>query len=481
MTDLLLVNPLYLKDDPVEQRLMTPYFPLGLLYLAATARRAGYDVSIYDAMFQTDDQAFIDALKRKRPKIVGIGILSTVRTAALRLAELAQSQGARVIVGGADPTGRPASYLDYRSNGDRPIDVVVVGEGEQTLLELLPILLADGPVGDQLARVKGLAYRSDDGQTIKTPDRMHCSDLDSLPVPARDLIDVEAYRHAWQSHHSIFSLSIIATRGCPYGCKWCQKSVFGRSFRPRSAQAVAEELRAIKERYHPDQIRIVDDVMGIDPKWVRDWHDAVLERDAVIPFECLSRVDLMDEELVGLLKEAGCVRIAFGAESGSQKVLDAMNKGTQVGQIRQAAELCRRYGIEIYFYIMLGYPGEEWADIRETIQLLRDTRPDVFSSTIAYPLPGTDFYEEVKHRLLDMPDWDYTAENRLLFQRAYSTRFYQWVQRWLHQEWHTARLREGEEHASPLRRMRRLGSRWVTRGIVEFFRLYDRVRDVDLG
>jgi radical SAM superfamily enzyme YgiQ (UPF0313 family) len=189
----------------------------------------------------------------------------------------------------------------------------------------------------------------------------------------------------------------------------------------------------------------------------------------------------MDEELVGLLKEAGCVRIAFGAESGSQKVLNAMNKGIQVGQIRQAAELCRRYGIEIYFYIMLGYPGEEWADIRETVQLLRDTRPDVFSSTIAYPLPGTDFYEEVKHRLLDMPDWDYTAENRLLFQRPYSTRFYKWVQRWLHQEWHTARLREGEEYASALRRMRRLGSRWVTRGIVEFFRLYDRVRDADLG
>ena len=194
------------------------------------------------------------------------------------------------------------------------------------------------------------------------------------------------------------------------------------------------------------------------------------QRDAVIPFECLSRVDLMSEELVRLLKEAGCVRIAFGAESGSQKVLDAMNKGTTVDQIRQAARLCRRYGIETYFYIMLGYPGEEWGDIRKTVELLKDTRPAMFSSTIAYPLPSTEFYEQVKHRLLDTPDWDYTAENRLLFQRDYSTAFYQWVQRWLHQEWHAARLHHGDDRASPLRYLRRIASRWAARTVVEVLR-----------
>jgi radical SAM superfamily enzyme YgiQ (UPF0313 family) len=210
--------------------------------------------------------------------------------------------------------------------------------------------------------------------------------------------------------------------------------------------------------------------MGIDRKWVRDWHDAVLTKDAVTPFECLSRVDLMDEELVQLLKEAGCIRIAFGAESGSQKVLDAMNKGTEVDQIRQAAGLCRRYGIETYFYIMLGYPGEEWPDILKTADLLKETRPDTFSSTIAYPLPGTDFFEEVKHRLLDMPDWDYTAENRLLFEREYSTRFYRWVQRWLYQEWRSARLRHGDASVPPLRKVRHQAGRWTSRGMVELLR-----------
>lgn len=470
MTDLMLVNPLFLHEDPVEQRLMTPYFPLGLLYLAATARDAGYTVSIFDAMFQAGDDAFVAALERERPKVVGLGVLATVRAAALRLADLAHQHGAAVVAGGADPTGRPESYLRYRSNGSHPVGVVVIGEGEQTLLELLPWLLNDERNGGLLREIAGLAFLDDDGKFVSTAARKHCADLDSLALPARDLIDLEAYRQAWRKRHGIFSLSLIATRGCPYGCTWCQKSVFGRSFRPRSPESVAEEMRLIKEQYRPDQLRVVDDVMGIDRQWVRAWHAAVLERDAVVPFECLSRVDLMDEEMVRLLQEAGCIRIAFGAESGSQKVLDAMNKGTTVEQIRRTAELCRRFGIETYFYIMVGYPGEEWADIRKTVELLKQTRPDQFSSTIAYPLPGTEFYEEVKHRLLDMPDWDYTAENRLLFQRDHSTRFYRWVQRWLHQEWHMARLRHGQERVSPIGWARRLGGVWTSRALVHLLR-----------
>jgi radical SAM superfamily enzyme YgiQ (UPF0313 family) len=318
--------------------------------------------------------------------------------------------------------------------------------------------------------IAGLAFLDADGKLVTTSARKHCVDLESLPLPARDLVDLEAYRQAWRKRHGIFSLSLIATRGCPYGCTWCQKSVFGRSFRPRSPESVAEEMRLVKEQYRPDQLRIVDDVMGIDREWVRAWHADVLERGAVVPFECLSRVDLMDEEMVRLLNEAGCIRIAFGAESGSQRVLDAMNKGTTVQQIRHTAELCRSFGIEVYFYIMVGYPGEEWADIRMTVELLKETRPDQFSSTIAYPLPGTEFYEEVKHRLLDAPDWDYTAENRLLFRRDHSTRFYRWVQRWLHQEWHLARLRRGQERATPTGWVRRLGGTWTSRILVHLLR-----------
>ena len=473
VTDLLLVNPLSLREDPVEQRLMTPYFPLGLLYLAAVARQAGYSVALFDGMFsQGLDEAFVAALKREQPRVVGISVLATVRSAALRLAGLGDQHGATVIVGGADPTGRPESYLRHQVDGRRPIDLAVVGEGEQTLTEVLPLLLdaGQGPRYEELSQVAGLAFLDADGRLVTTPARQHCTNLDSLPLPARELVDLETYRGAWRSRHGYFSMSLIATRGCPFGCTWCQKSVFGRSYRPRSPQKVAEEMGLIKTAYQPDQLRIVDDVMGIDRRWVRAWHDAVLAQGAAIPFECLSRVDLLDDELARLLAEAGCRRIALGAESGSQKVLDAMKKGTTVEQIRRAAELCRRHGIETYFYIMLGYPCEKWADIRQTVELLKETHPDRFSSTIAYPLPGTDFYTEVAHRLLDTPDWDYTAENRLLFEREYSTRFYHWVQRWIYQEWWAARLRHGKEHASLARRLRHQAGLWTARGMVEILR-----------
>ena len=453
MCDLMLVNPLFLHDDPVESRLMTPYFPLGLLYLASTARESGYEVSVFDAMFATDDDAFLTALERERPTVVGIGVLATVRQAAFRLAALAKAWGATVIVGGADPTARPDIYLEHQVQNGHPVDVVVVGEGEETILEVLPPLMDNEDFAIALEDVPGVAFRDPAGQVVQTLRRPLIKDVDRLPFPARDLLNLDQYREAWRSKHDHFSLSIIATRGCPYGCTWCQKSVFGRSFRPRAPESVADEMAVIKEQHRPDQIRIVDDVMGIDREWVRAWHDAVLERDAVIPFECLSRVDLMDEEMARLLKEVGCRRIHFGAESGSQSMLDAMNKGTTVEQIDQAAELCRRLGIETYFYMMVGYPGETWLDLKRSVALLRRTRPDEFSTTIAYPLPGTPFYDEVRHRLSfagqHTVDWTHTAENRVLFERGrFSTLFYRRVIRWFHSEWRDARLEAGADVSS---------------------------------
>lgn len=446
--DVLLVNPLFLGQDPGESRLMTPYFPLGILYLAAVLRQAGYEVAIFDAILAQSEADFEAALERTRPRVVGLGVLSTVRRSALGLAALAKRCGAAVMVGGADPTARPSLYLEHHERDVHPIDVVVVGEAEATIVELMPLLLDDAWREDALDGIQGIAYRRADGTVVTTPCRPLIEAPDRIPFPARDLIDIEAYRRLWRAHHGYFSLSIIATRGCPFQCAWCQKIVFGRSFRPRSPTSVAKEMRLIKEQYHPDQLRIVDDVMGISRDWVRQWHDAVLEQDAVTPFECLSRVDLMDDEQARLLREAGCKRIAFGTESGSQKVLDAMAKGTRVHQIHRAAEICRRLGIETYFYMMVGYPGEEWADLKLSVKLLREARPDMFSTTIAYPLPGTAFYDQVRDRLpagdpLAL-DWDYTAENRLLFEAGrYNTFFYRRVIRWFHSEWQDARRRAG--------------------------------------
>lgn len=449
MADILLVNPLFLHEDPVETKLMTPYFPLGILYVAAGARAAGYDVAVFDAMFAADDAEFIVALEREKPKVVGFGVLATVRRAALRLAALAKQHGAVVIMGGADPTARPETYLSPIDGGAPVVDVVTVGEADETMLALLPFLMRGEVSGPALGAIQGIAYRDADGEIVATPRRPLIDDVDSLPFPARDLVDFAPYREAWREKHGIFSMSIIATRGCPFNCAWCQKIVFGRSFRPRDPEMVAEEMRQIKTQFAPDFVRIVDDAMGIDKAWVRRWHDAMLEKDAVIPFECLSRVDLINEEIARLLKEVGCRRIAFGAESGSQKVLDAMTKGSKVEQIYETARICRDVGIETYFFMMVGYPGETWDDLKLSAKMLRETRPDIFTTTIAYPLPGTAFFDQVQHLLppdaCTMPDWDYTAENRLLFQRGqYNTAFYRRVIRWMQHEWDDAWIRAGK-------------------------------------
>jgi radical SAM superfamily enzyme YgiQ (UPF0313 family) len=461
-----------LRDDPVEQRLMTPYFPLGLLYLAGTLRKAGYSVDIYDGMFQDGPAHFERALDRLEPAIVGLSVLSTVRESALGLAALAHARGCLVVMGGADPTARPESYLDYRKDDEPVVDWVVVGEGEETILELMPILLSQ-PGALPLDQVRGLAYRDAEAQVVRTPVRPLRQDVDEIPFPARDMLDLEAYRRAWTGRHGFWSLSVITSRGCPYTCAWCQKGVFGKSFRARSPESVAQEIGEIKAAYHPDQLRIVDDVTGINRRWVKAWRDALLERDAVIPFECLSRVDLVDRELLTWLQEAGCVRISFGAESGSQQVLDAMSKGIKVADIHQAAQLCHELGIEVYFYIMVGYPGETWADIQATASLLRETVPDEFSSTIAYPLPGTPFYDSVRHRLIASADWRHTAENRLLYRGQHSTRFYRWVQRWLRKEWQVARVRANlpvEGLTGPLPRVRMFAGRWIARVAVAVLR-----------
>jgi radical SAM superfamily enzyme YgiQ (UPF0313 family) len=465
---------LFLSQDSVEQRLMTPYFPLGLLYLAATLREAGYSVGVYDGMFQSDPAQFGQALDRLEPMIVGISALSTVRASALELASLAHARGCLVLMGGADPTARPESYLEVCSGNEHVVDLVVVGEGEETILELMPILQSV-PGAPPLDEVKGLAYRDAEGKIVHTAPRPLRQDIDQLPFPARDMIDLAAYRRAWTSRHGFWSLSVITTRGCPYACAWCQKGVFGKSFRARSPENVATEIRQIKERYQPDQLRIVDDVTGIDRRWVKAWRDALIEQDAVVPFECLSRVDLVDRELLGWLREAGCVRISFGAESGSQRVLDAMSKGTKVEQIVRAAQLCHEMGIEVYFYIMVGYPGETWADIQLTARLLRETVPDEFSSTIAYPLPGTPFYDQVRERLIQAADWRHTAENRLLYRGQYNTRFYRWVQRWLRKEWQAARVRAGKRSRIPIRlgmgaRLRLAAGRRLARLVVSVLR-----------
>lgn len=448
--DIVLVNPLFISKDPVEQRIMTPYFPLGLMYLGAVLRQHDYQVEMFDCAFRNDFDEFAAYLKRTKPSIVGLTSLITTRRNALILADIAHQQGCTVILGGPDPTGVPDRYLHHRGAGnDHPVDIVAFDEAETTMIELMDHLMRHGNPADQLRDIAGLRLRGENDTVVSTPPRPLIQDVTGLPFPARDLVDLDVYRENWIRAHGYWSLSMINTRGCPYACSWCQKAVFGRTFRTRSPENSADEMRLIKDQYAPDQLRIVDDITGVNKKWVLEWRDAVAERNASIPFECLTRVNLASEEMLTALNDIGCKKIYFGAESGSQKVLDAMNKGIKVEQIYEASRLCKKLNISTYFFMMVGYPTEEWDDLKQSIALLRECKPETFSTTIAYPLPGTPFYEQMRDRLMFDADWnldwEYSAENRLLFRREkYNTLFYKWVIFWFHKEWEDANLKPGD-------------------------------------
>ncbi len=470
--DIVLVHPLFISKDPVEEKIMTPYFPLGLMYLASVLRNNGYTVDLFDCTFKNDYDEFKEYMKINRPPVVGISSLITIRRNALILADIAHQNGAKVMLGGPDPTAIPERYLHYKgTDGDYPVDYVVFDEGELITADLVDHIFQNGNFISNRRDITGLRYRGNDASIVSTGNRELIQDLDGLPFPARDLVDIDAYRDAWMKKHGYWSLSIINTRGCPYGCSWCQKAVFGKKYRSRSPENSAREMKLIKDTYAPDQIRVVDDITGVRRNWVLDWRDAILQNDAVIPFECLTRVNLVDKEVIQALKQAGCRMIYFGAESGSQKVLDAMDKGIKVEQIYSASQLCKDAGIETYFFMMVAYPQEDFEDIKLSVKMLRETAPDIFSTTIAYPLPGTKFYEQVRDRMMfDSEwtiDWDYTAENKLLFHREkYSTTFYRWVVRWLHREWKSQKLKA--KPGSNFQKLRNTAELLIVRLLVRF-------------
>jgi radical SAM superfamily enzyme YgiQ (UPF0313 family) len=256
--------------------------------------------------------------------------------------------------------------------------------------------------------------------------------LDHLPFPSRDLIDIDQYRSAWKSAHGYFSLNIVASRGCPYRCNWCAKPIYGDSFSVRSAASVAEEMRQLKHRFGADHLWFADDIFGLRPKWVRELALEVQSLDAAIPFKMQSRVDLMTPDTVSALRRAGCAEVWMGAESGSQKILDAMDKGTRVDQIAKARENLRREGIRACYFLQFGYPGETWKDIQSTIKLVRDTRPDDIGVSVSYPLPGTKFFDRVQAQLGEKTNWSDSEDLSMMFQGAYTNEFYRALHDALH-------------------------------------------------
>jgi len=255
-----------------------------------------------------------------------------------------------------------------------------------------------------------------------------------LPLPARDLIDMEPYRNAWVKAHGYFSANMVSSRGCPFRCNWCAKPISGNKFHLRPAAAVAEEMRLLKVTAGVEHIWFGDDVFALDRHWVEQFAEEVRKKDAAVPFKIQSRADLMSEATVRHLKAAGCAEVWMGVESGSQTVLDAMDKGLKLSSVRSARRLLRDAGIRACFFLQFGYPGESWAELQQTIALVRETRPNDIGISFSYPLPGTMFHERVQAQLGQKRNWTDSDDLCIMFKAAYKTDFYRAVRDALHAE-----------------------------------------------
>ena len=276
---------------------------------------------------------------------------------------------------------------------------------------------------------------------MQTPRRSLMRDLNVLPLPARDLVDVRKYATAWKSAHGFFSLNIVSSRGCPYRCNWCAKPIYGDHFSLRSPVSVAEEMSKLKRDYGVDHLWFADDIFGIKTEWVSNLASEVERLDAAIPFKMQSRVDLMTPEAVRALRKAGCTEAWMGVESGSQKILSAMDKGTRIDQITVARENLRAEGIRACYFLQFGYPGENWQDIQKTIALVQGTRPDDIGVSVSYPLPGTRFFDRVRAQLGKKTNWSDSEDLSMMFRGAYTDEFYRALHRALHAQvdaWHSA-------------------------------------------
>jgi anaerobic magnesium-protoporphyrin IX monomethyl ester cyclase len=428
---LLLTHGYFLFEDPKELQIMKPYAPMGILYLCSHLRAKGFSVDVFDTTFSSREQLF-DVLRTETPSVLGIYANLMTRKNVVEIIRVAHEAGWRVIVGGPEPGAYADEYLHCGA------DVVVFGEGENTVAELLAAFAAGDD--NSLGKINGIAYLEADGTVQRTAPRAQISDLDAQPWPARNAIDIDRYVRTWREAHGQGSVSFITARGCPYRCRWCSHQVFGQTHRRRNPIKVVDEVEWLLQQYRPDMMWVADDVFTIHHGWIREYATEMRRRGIRIPFECISRADRLNAEMFDLLAELGCFRIWIGSESGSQRILDAMERGVKVEQVQQATELARAHGIQSGMFLMWGYEGEELQDIEATIEHVKKSDPDIFFTTVAYPIKGTPYFKSVSDRLVQLTPWAKSSDRELEVSGRRPKAFYECVDGLLRDEVALARM-----------------------------------------
>ncbi len=420
---LLLTHGYFLDEDPKEREIMKPYVPLGILYLSSHLRRKGFAVDIYDSTFGSKAELF-RILRDGPPAAIGIYCNLMTRGNVLEIVNCARAAGWKVILGGPEPPNYAEEYLNAGA------DVIVAGEAELTTENLL----LSGLVEPERPNIHGIIFRAPDGSIVRTPPGSLIKNLDDQPWPDRDRVEIERYLAVWRKHHGVGSVSLITARGCPYHCNWCSHSVYGKTHRRRSPNAVVDEIEWIRHRYGPEMLWLADDVFTIHHGWLFEYAAEMQRRRLHIPFECITRADRLNERVAETLAALGCFRVWIGSESGSQRILDAMQRGVTVEQVRGATALCKKNGIQVGMFLMWGYDGEELEDIQATVDHVKQCRPDACFTTVSYPIKGTPYFERVAPRLLNVLDWNSSTDRDLRIKGRHSRRFYQYADELLRSE-----------------------------------------------
>ena len=415
---ILFTHAYYLSDDPREQKIMKPYPPLGLLYVSAYLKSKNIANDVFDTTFSSQ-QSQLEFIAEKQPKVICIYTNLMTKVEVIKLIKILKTKEynfPKIVLGGPDVTYNVENYLKSGA------DFLVIGEGEETTFELYNAIMNNG----NLYEVNGIAFL-ENNNIIQANPRTKFKELDELPLPNREAINMYNYLETWKNNHGESSMTISTQRGCPYTCKWCSTAVYGQSYRRRPAYQVAVEMKMLKDQYNPDAIWFVDDVFTISHKWLNAFHEEVVKQNAQIRFECITRAERLNEEILRLLKESGCFRIWIGAESGSQEIIDAMDRRVDVNHVKKIIQDTNAMGIETGTFIMLGYPGETEKNIDETIQYLKDAKPTHYTITVAYPIKGTSLYNEIEDKITERPNWESSTDRDIDFKRTYSRKYYKYA------------------------------------------------------
>ena len=434
MSKILFSHSYYYKLDPKQWKNKTPFPPLGTLYAASLLREKGFEVDLYDTNLLDSPKTISSKITENKPKYVVIYddgfnyltkmCLTNMREACFEMITIAKSFDCKVIISSSDSTDHYEKYIE------KGADFIIQGEGEITLSELISHIEDNKSVDS----INGIVFKSETEIKVN-PKRTVLQNLDELPLPAWDLVDMNSYKEVWKQSKQEFTLNLATTRGCPYKCNWCAKPIYGNRYNAHSPEYIVKEIAYLKEQFGVTRFWMCDDIFGLKPNWVQEFNIELKKNNLKINYYIQSRVDLLlKEDTIDALSESGLEEVWVGAESGSQKILDAMDKGTQVEEIYEATRLLQQKNIRVALFLQFGYLTENQDDIQKTIQMVKDLKPDNIGISVSYPLPGTKFYDKVKDDLKLKANWTDSDDFDMMFQGTYNSNYYRKLQRFVHKE-----------------------------------------------